>query len=162
MSDPDRPQSVSEPPEIVAEAIQAEKEAAWFYTMAAELSSDDEVRETLQALADDEASHARALTNLHFEMTGHGVLDPPSSVPAEGNPDLLDLFTANRRDVLEFAIQRETNAIALYQGRADTVGNQKAAGVFRHLADAEREHAAYLRLLLARFDGTGGEMPPAG
>jgi rubrerythrin len=150
MTDPDRDRTSLEPPEVIAEAIQAEKEAEWFYTMTADMTTDEEVRQTLLKLAREEASHARMLVNLHFEMTGHGVLDPPSS-PPEGGANLFDFSTANQRDVLEYALQRETNAIELYQRRADRAGHAKIAGVFRHLADAELEHAAYLRLLLARI-----------
>lgn len=51
-----------EPAQVIAEAIQAEKEAEWFYTMAAEVISEDDVRSTLLDLARDEGSHARTLT----------------------------------------------------------------------------------------------------
>ncbi|HSL17720.1 MAG TPA: ferritin family protein [Methylomirabilota bacterium] len=146
-----------EPAQVIAEAIQAEKEAEWFYTMAAEMISEDDVRSTLLDLARDEGSHARTLTNLHFEMTGHGVLDPPDARP-EGDPNLFDFSTASRRDVLEFALKREHNAIALYQGQVDAAPAAKTAGVFQYLADAEREHAAYIGLLLGRLDA--GEEPP--
>lgn len=155
MNEPDRTVLPTEPADIIAEAIQAEKEAEWFYTMTAEMTSDPEIRSTLLDMAHDEASHARTLVSLHFEMTGHGVLDPPHAAP-EGDPNLFDLSTASRRAVLEFALAREHNAIALYQSQSDAAPDTKTAGVFRFLADAEREHAAYIRLLLGRLDA-GGE-----
>ena len=150
----------AQPAQVIAEAIQAEKEAEWFYTMAAEMISGEDVRATLLKVARDEAAHASTLTSLHFEMTGHGVLDPPAAAP-EGDPNLFDFSTASRRDVLEFALQREHNAIALYQGQVDADPAAKTAGVFQHLADAEREHAAYIRLLLERLD-SDGERPSGG
>ena len=64
MSRPGRESGAQTPPDLIAGAIQTEKEAAWFYEMMAEMTSDDEARKTLLVLAKDEASHAAALTNL--------------------------------------------------------------------------------------------------
>jgi rubrerythrin len=139
------------PAELVASAVQTEREAAWFYRMMADMSSDDEARKTLLTLADDEESHATALLNLYFELTGHGITQPPSA-GAEGDPNLFDFSTTSRRDALEFALQNETKAVEIYNEQADLAANPRVATVFRILADTERDHAAYIRLQLDRLD----------
>lgn len=139
------------PAELIASAVQAEKEAALFYTMMADLTSDPDARKMLLDLADDERSHATTLTNLHFEMTNNGITETPSAQP-EGDPNLFDFQSASRRQALEFALRNESEAAAFYQNQAETSGNPRVATIFRILADTEREHAAYLQLQLDRLD----------
>mgnify|MGYP001816240140 FL=1 len=100
------------PAELVAAAVQTEREAAWFYRMMAEMSSDDEAKKTLLTLSEDEESHATALVNLYFELTGHGITQPGSS-QAEGDPNLFDFSTTSRRDALEVALQNEPKAVEI-------------------------------------------------
>ena len=151
MSRPGRESGTHSPPDLIAAAIQTEKEAAWFYEMMAEMTSDNEARDTLLVLAKDEASHAAALTNLYFEITGHGVLDPEPNL-AEGHPNLFDFPSATRREVLEFALRNETRAADLYQSQADINEDPHFAKIFRMLAETERDHAAYMQLQLDRLD----------
>jgi rubrerythrin len=143
--------SNSDPAELIATAIEAEKKAAWFYRMMAEMTSDEVAQNTLQGLSDEEASHAETLTNLYFEITGHGVLEPPAA-PAEGEPNLFDFPSASRRAALEFALKNELKAIELYESQAVASDDPRRAGIFRQLAETEREHAAYMRLQLSRLD----------
>jgi rubrerythrin len=139
------------PAEVIVAAVQTEREASLFYRMMAEMASDSGVRCRLLELADDENSHATTLANLHYEMTGRGV---PETTPgsAEGDPNLFDFQSRSQRDVLEFALHNELAAIDLYQTQAERSEDPKVATIFRLLADAEREHAAYLRLQLGRLD----------
>ena len=139
------------PSDLIASAIETEKEAAWFYNMMAEMTSDQEARDTFLVLAKDEASHAVTLTNLYFEITSHSVLDRAPNRP-EGDPNLFDFPSASRRDALEFALQNETKAAELYQSQADVTDNRRIANIFRILAETERDHAAYMRLQLSRLD----------
>ena len=141
----------STPAELVASAVHTEREAAWFYKMMAEMTTNEEAKETLIALSDDEMSHATTLANLYFEITGRGITEKISK-RAEGDPNLFDFPSASRRDALEFALKNETNAIDLYQKQATTTDNPRVATIFRILADTERDHAAYIRLLLSRLD----------
>lgn len=156
MSRPGRESGTHSPPDLIAAAIQTEKEAAWFYEMMAEMTSDNEARDTLLVLAKDEASHAAALTNLYFEITGHGVLDPEPT-RAEGHPNLFDFPSATRREVLEFALRNETRAADLYQSQADVNEDPHFAKIFRMLAETERDHAAYMQLQLDRLDTSSGD-----
>ena len=139
------------PAELVASAVQTEREAAWFYQMMAEMTSDDEAKETLLTLAQDETSHAATLANLYFEITGRGIT---KKIPnrAEGDPNLFDFPSASRRDAFEFALKNEDAAAGFYQKQADVAENPRVATMYRILADTERDHAAYIRLQISRLD----------
>ena len=139
------------PAELVASAVQTEREAAWFYKMMSEMTSDEEAKETLLTLSQDEASHATTLANLYFEITGLGITET-TPTQAEGNPNLFDFPSASRRDALEFALKNENAAAGFYQNQADTVDNPRVATIFRILADTERDHAAYIELQIRRLD----------
>ena len=139
------------PAELIASAVQTEREAAWFYTMMAEMTSDNEAKDTLLTLAKDEESHATTLANLYYEITGLGITKKTTN-RAEGDPNLFDFPSASRRDVLEFALQNEISAVDLYQKQASVTDNPRVATIFRILADTERDHAAYIRLQLSRLD----------
>jgi rubrerythrin len=140
------------PADLIAGAIQAEEKAAWFYATMAQLTSDGVARDTLNELADDEQSHARTLTNLYVDITGHDVIEPPSTAP-EGEPNFFDFPSVSRRAALEFALHNEIKAAALYQSQADACDEPSRAELFRKLAETERGHAAYLRLQLRRHTG---------
>jgi len=139
------------PAELIASAVQTEKEAALFYTMMADLTSNADVRAMLLDLADDETSHATTLANLYYEMTGNGITES-TAVQPEGDPNLFDFQSASRRQALEFALRNESEAAAFYQNQAETSGNPRVATIFRILADTEHEHAAYLQLQIDRLD----------
>jgi len=141
-----------DPANVIVSAVQAEREAALFYRMMADMASDGPARDRLLELADDERSHATTLVNLHQEMTGRGVAET-AAASAEGDPDLFDFRSRSQRDVLEFALQNELAAIETYQTASERSEDSRAATIFRLLADTEREHAAYLRLQLSRLDG---------
>lgn len=144
-----------EPADLIAAAMEAERKAAWFYRMMAEMTSDEVAKATLQDLSNDEATHAETLKHLHFEITGHGVLDPPRAA-AEGEPNLFDFPSVSRRAALEFALKNEINAAELYESQADACDIPRRAKIFRQLAETEREHAAYIRLQLSRLDNAPG------
>jgi len=138
------------PAELIASAVQTEKEAAWFYRMIADMTSDDGAKDALLTIADDEESHARTLATLYAEITGRGIPTTPAKF-AEGDPNLFDFPLTSRRRVFEFALQNETNAAELYQEQADAADNPRVATIFRLLADTERDHAAYFRLHISRL-----------
>lgn len=138
-----------EPADLIAVAIEAEKKAAWFYSMMAEMTSEGATRKTLEQLSGDESSHADTLLHLYFEITGHGITEPPAAA-AEGEPDLFDFPSASQRAAFEFALQNEIKAAELYQSQAEACDDPRQAKIFRQLAETEIEHAAYMRLQLSR------------
>ena len=142
------------PADVVRSAIRAEEEAVIFYRMMADMSSDAIARARLLDLADDESSHARSLERLLAELTGRALVEPAATGP-EGQPDLLDFSGRSEREVLEFALENELRAIALYVREAErsaAADDASTAKMLRIMADAERGHAAYLRLQLERLD----------
>lgn len=136
-----------EPSDLIAGAIEAEKKAAWFYRTMAEMAPNATVRSTLERLSDDESSHARTLSRIYLEITGHEVEHPPAS-PVEGGPDPFDFPATSRRAALEFALRNELKAAELYQTQADSCGEPRRAAIYRRLAATEREHASTLRIQL--------------
>ena len=136
-----------EPADLIATAIEAEKKAAWFYRTMADMTSDTTVRSTLERLSDDESSHARTLSVMYVEITGHQVEHTPAS-SVEGGPEPFDFPATSRRAALEFALRNELKAAELYQSQADSCGEPRRAAIYRRLAKTEREHAATLRIQL--------------
>jgi len=139
------------PAELIASAVQTEREAAWFYKMMAEMTSDEEAKDMLLKLSKDEESHATTLTDLYYELTSRRITQP-TTTHAEGDPNLFDTSTTSRRNALEFALQNEKNAVDLYQAQAGAANSPRVATIFRLLADTERDHAAYIQLQLSRLD----------
>jgi len=142
-----------DPADLIATAIEAEKKAAWFYAMMAEMASDGVARETLRALAEDETSHADTLTGLYVEITGHEVLEPPPAAP-EGQPNLFDFPSTSRRAALRFALRNEIRAADLYQSQASATDDPKHAVIFGRLAATEREHITAVQEQLHRLEGS--------
>lgn len=140
------------PADLIAGAIEAEKKAAWFYSTMAQLTSEDIARDTLRGLADDESSHARTLTNLYLEITGHEVTEAPPAAP-EGEPNFFDFPSISRRAALEFALRNEIKAADLYQSQAAACNDPRHAEIFERLAVHEHEHAACIRLQLRQHTG---------
>jgi len=152
MNESSSTRKASDPADLIAGAIQAEKKAAWFYTTMAKMTSDGDARDTLSRLADDETSHARTLTDLYVEITGHEVIESPSAAP-EGEPNFFDFPSVSRRAALEFALQNEVKAADLYQSQAGATDDQSRAEIFSRLAETERKHAAYIRAQLRWLKG---------
>ncbi len=152
MDETPRTRKTREPADLIAGAIQAEEKAAWFYTTMAQLTSEGIARETLQQLAEDETLHARTLTNLYVEVTGHDVIESPSAAP-EGEPNFFDFPSVSRRAALEFALQNEVKAADLYQSQAGASDDPRRTEIFNQLADTERKHAAYIRSQLRWHSG---------
>jgi rubrerythrin len=136
---------------LIAAAIEAERKAAWFYRTMAEMTSDASVQNTLVRLSDDEVGHARTLTELYVELTGHEVERPPVAA-VEGLPDPFDFPSTSRRAALEFALKNEIRAAELYQSQAVASDEPRRAEIYRQLAETERGHAAFLRRQLGLPD----------
>jgi rubrerythrin len=118
----------------------------------AQLTTEGPARDTLRSLADDEKLHARTLTSLYVEITGHDVIKPPSAAP-EGEPNFFDFPSVSRRAALEFALQNEVKAADLYESQAGASGDPRRTGIFNRLAETERKHAAYIRAQLRWHTG---------
>ena len=140
-----------DPADLIAAAIEAEKKAAWFYRTMSEMTSDASVQATLERLSDDEVGHARTLTRLYVELTGHDVEGAPAAA-VEGQPDPFDFPSTSRRAALEFALRNEIRAAELYQSQAAASDEPRRAEIYRQLAETERGHAAFLRRQLGRRD----------
>lgn len=138
--------------EIVAAAVRAEREAALFYSMLADMVGEPEVAERMRSLAADEEGHARDLVDLHVALTGRA---PQSmAVPApEGDLNLLDFGARTLRELLEHVLASEQRAASTYEYQAREAEDGSQERIWRMLAETERGHAQYLELQLARLEG---------
>jgi rubrerythrin len=152
MGESSRTEKTSNPADLIAGAIQAEEKAAWFYTTMAQLTSDGHARDTLSRLADDEKQHARTLSNIYVEITGHAVIESPSAAP-EGEPNFFDFPSVSRRAALEFALRNEVKAADLYESQAAVSDDPSRTEIFNRLAETEHKHAAYIRSQLRWLTG---------
>ena len=152
MDEPNLAKSPRKTADLIAIAIEAEKKAAWFYSTMAKLTTEAVARETLEALADDENSHAQTLADLYIEVTGHEVDGAPPAAP-EGEPNFFDFPSISRRAALEFALRNEVKAADLYQSQAGACNDPRHAEIFKQLASTENEHAACLRLQRRQHTG---------
>jgi rubrerythrin len=138
-----------EPAEVIAQAIEAERKAAWFYTTMAQMTADPSVRATLERLAADETSHAATLTELYASITGRQDVEPRLEA-AEGSPNLFDFPSTSRRAALRFALKNELTAAELYESQAEMSTDPERRAIYRRLAATEREHAEFVRAQLGR------------
>ncbi len=137
--------------EVVAVAVHAEREAALFYTMLADMVSEPEVAEHVRGLAADEKGHAQELVDLHVALTGSAP-QPAPATPAEGDLNLLEFSTRSVRELYEHALAGELWAAATYEEQAKKAVDPGRQKMWSLLAATERGHAKYLRLQLDRLE----------
>jgi len=127
--------------EIIAFAIEREKEAAESYGRMAELAVTPGLRELLVFLRGEEEGHRRLLEGLTAEQIRRFA---PARVPDLVITDYLVTETLGRdmsiQDLLVFAAQKEKRAADLYAELARLVSGSEPARLFEFLAGQERAH----------------------
>lgn len=61
------------------------------------------------------------------------------------------------RKVYEYALAREREGRDFFQRNAERMSHSAAAGIFKRLADEERQHIEYIEFLISILDGDGQE-----
>jgi len=134
-----------DPEQVLAMAIEKEKEAHELYAGVAERTKDPAVRTLLGELAAEEASHRATLTGLTPEAAsafkapvGRDLniaeyLEPKPLGPESG-----------LQDALIHAMKREEEARAFYQAMAGAVSDHGLRSLLRELAAMENGHKARL------------------
>lgn len=140
--------------EIIAFAIEREKDAAAGYDRMAAAAVTPGLKEFLLSLKKEEETHRELL---------EGLSETQLKEMAPGfTPDLkiVDFMVEERpsedmtlQDLLIFAAQKEKKAVELYMELARMAGDSAERGVFEFLAGQEREHklkieAEYERIVL--------------
>jgi len=127
--------------EIIAFAIEREKEAAESYGRMAELAEAPGLRELLTFLRGEEEGHRRLLEGL---TAGQIRRFAPARVPDLVITDYLVPETLgldmSLQDLLVFAAQKEKRAADLYDGLARLASGSETARLFEFLAGQERAH----------------------
>jgi rubrerythrin len=146
------------PQEVIAISYGLEAELQKFYTAAAGLAIEPEVGRLLTNLAEIEVRHQDRLFELYLAIEpgplGRDAFEAEiKSEMTEGgfNPDELlerNLPTfKSARDVLNFAMMLEAQAMDLYMRYADKSEDPKVKEIFFKMADEEKAHLKSLGVL---------------
>lgn len=147
------------PQEVIALSYGLEAELQKFYTAAAGLAIAPEVGRILSNLAEIEVRHKDRLFELYLAIDPSPLdraafeIDIKSEMTEGGfNPDELlerNLPTfESARDVLNFAMMLEAQAMDLYMRYADKSEDQKVKEILFKMADEEKAHLKSLGNLL--------------
>jgi rubrerythrin len=135
--------------QAVRNAIEAEWEAARYYTKLAAHAAGDDAQHFLQDMAGQEVEHARDLERFAASLDKGRVPEAPSRDVGElvALPALVPGEPLVYEAALELALDAESRAHAAYASLADAMGGPSAA-FFSKLALAELQHAEQLQRLL--------------
>lgn len=136
--------------DVLAYAIQIERDALNIYMAAANLVADPAIADLLHAFAKQEKAHAVRLEELRgarrFELTTGDL----AALHSQVNPDLPDVPRDTLEDILRYAIQAEVDIQALYTTLAGMTNNPDVSVMFQALAQDERDHAIWFKEEYAR------------
>ncbi len=143
--------------DVVNFAIRIEENGERFYREAAEIITNQPVKELFERLAEEETVHRKTFERL---LSGLGDYQPPETYEGEYLAYLKDFIdgkavfkdhpkipqlakTSSIAGALDFAIQREVDSILYYQEIKKFVGTRHTEAIDR-IIDEERMHFAFL------------------
>ena len=156
--------AVFEASDIVEVAVRIEENGATFYRYAVQLAGNEEVKTLFQRLADEEVKHRRIFVQI---LAGMDRNLPPEGYDGEYAAYLHDyvdnrlIFKAeafagelaklrSEASALDFAIQRELDAIHYYREMRDLLPADRREAIERIIAE-EKEHFVRLSALRKRL-----------
>lgn len=137
---------------VMKTAINFEKGAFRFYSLAKNKTAGTEVYKVLSKMAKDEVAHAKAVFNRMSDQKPSGDAFDTYFKTCSGNfleggkpfklvQDYLQKSSSNPcMDVLDFAVELEYCAYDLYKTMAENVGEKPLENMFYSLAQAEKKH----------------------
>lgn len=152
---------------VVDYAIRAEKEGVRFYTKAAGMFKDSDLRDLFMKLAKEEAKHLQSFVDLKDKTLRRGVEECFKSVEVD---DYLDAVIRDGiypkgegmirqleavktvEEACRIAIQAERNAILLYTELAKLSRDREQKKMLEKLIDEEKSHLVRIVSLRADFD----------
>jgi rubrerythrin len=160
---------------ILQKAYQVETDGYTFYSMIAERTDKDAVRDLFGKLARDEVLHKAYLKEISGQYEERGVA--AFVVPARPDPSLrvfadrvlTDRFKEQARgatfevSAVSIGMTLETNAMALFGAQADTATDPEVREFYRFLCEWERQHYEALQDLFQEVRQdlfTGGGFNP--
>lgn len=146
-------ETAKKPEELVALAWMLEEAACKFYREMGKRKETADATALFRELSDDEDKHKASLFNLYQKWTGkeadpgfpHSLLSLESGIDyLEGGVILNEALDwaqgQGLRDILDFAVSLEVNAIDLYIKMERKVEGGEAKVVFQALSNQERNH----------------------
>ena len=141
---------------VLQKAYQVETDGYTFYSMIADRTDKEAVREVFGKLARDEIQHKaflKEVASTYDEKGAAAFAVPRGDMTARVFADriLTDRFKAQARDAtfevsaLSIGLTLETNAMALFNGQADGAIDKEVRDFYRFLAEWERQHYEALR-----------------
>lgn len=140
--------------DVLQFAVRMEENGGLFYRKAAELSEKSEAKKLFEYLASEEAEHKKTFEKFLSQVT---LYEPTEDYPGEYlaylhnyidgkvffTDDTLKLKSIDTASALEFAIQREMDAI-LYYTELKAFVNGEDQKIIDSIIDEERRHFAQL------------------
>ncbi len=146
--------------DILMSALRNEIKVAAYYTLAAEVTTDDEARMLFLEMVDEEEGHARALVTKFkgapalqgFDVEAY-VKELETSVDATLKRDESNLLlNGTMKQVLERAIEMEDNARVNYQSLMEHAETPEIKAFCEEQAREEEQHRLHLVRLLESLD----------
>lgn len=145
--------------ELMSLALALEEGSRMFYTSIAELTSDAEAKSIFTTIAEAEAKHKTNILQAYTLVTGENVAEDifdrePLKGVMEGGVRIEDAIIFLKKqgktllDMLEVAMQVETNSLDLYIKMFRKIGNVNAKNIFGSLIEEEKQHLSRLGKLL--------------
>lgn len=136
--------------DILKTAILLERRGKAFYTKAAQDTDSDAVRKIFNQMADEEDAHIEFLSRQFAEYKKSGrFAKNPVGHPADETEAAMILSEQVKKEIsaagfeaaaISAAIDFETRAVEVYQGRADEADDPNEKETYQMLADWERTH----------------------
>ncbi|HPR65399.1 MAG TPA: ferritin family protein [Thermoanaerobaculia bacterium] len=137
--------------DVILTAIHAEKDAASFYLAMGDKIKSPVLKDGFRILAREEELHLSILKEIYLDIPGQSKnreFGTSSYTPAEFPP-----FTGGSlREILEYALEREYEAIHLYTSLSRQGQNQEAMNTFLRLVSMEEWHVHYLKRSLSHIE----------
>ncbi|MFC1885544.1 ferritin family protein [Thermodesulfobacteriota bacterium] len=133
--------------EIIAFAVEKEKEASAFYSEAAEMESFSGVKKTLEEMAAEEKKHQTLLENLGENkelIEGYKFKWIPDIKRSDYIVEMEYEKGMPYTDILRMSMKREEKALKLYNELQIKAENPEHAKVFKILCQEEAKHKLFL------------------
>lgn len=153
--------------DIIKSAMYNEVRAAAFYTLASEITTNDESRMIFIDLAGQEEEHAAHIVKqTKSEQSDQGFdaaaylqkleAEVGAGVKSENNELLTN---GDMRAVLDFAVNMEANARDTYKELAEQAVSQDVKDYCKKMADEEEKHRKTILQLLSSLDMSDDDRP---
>ncbi len=136
--------------DAIMQAIEIEKETFDLYTRGEQKTFNPAGKRIFRWLARTEEEHYLKLTELYnaYSEGERWVFYGGTTIPIDVEGELVPGFDTGDREALEIAMEIEKKGIAHFDHLARTTSDPDGKGMFKTLADEEREH---LRVITEKY-----------